>query len=179
MTLKEKYQLPQIKVDIGCGFIKKTSEEYIWVDGDKRVKCDIHADFGYLPFEDNSVDEIVCNDIIEHIPQYRYNEVLTEFNRILKLGGKIKGACPNLHSTMIRYANNEVSLSDALGAIYGSGENEFQVHYNGFTIFTLQDLLTEYGFGFIDFNESPGSEYPMESWWIVFTGEKIKDLLNT
>lgn len=178
MTLSEKLALPVVKIDVGAGFIKKTPEEYIWVDGDIRVDCDIHCDFGSLPFEDNSVDEIVANDILEHCPQWRYKEVLTEFNRVLKIGGKIKGACPNIHSTMLRYVNNELSLSEALGAIYGSGENQWQVHYNGFTIFTLQDLLTEYGFGFIDFGESPGSDAPFSAWWIVFTGEKIKECTN-
>jgi SAM-dependent methyltransferase len=176
MTLADKLALPKVKVDMGCGFIKKTSEEWVWLDKDERVEADIHCDFSNIPFDDNSVDEIRASDVIEHIPQWRYDEVFKEWSRILKMGGKISGAVPNIHSTMMRYANNELSLSDALGAIYGSGENKFQVHYNGFTVFTLTDLLWKYGFEFVDFSESPGDVNPHLSWWLVFTGTKNREL---
>lgn len=176
MNLSEKLRLPQVKVDIGCGFIKKTSEDFIWIDGDTRVEADIYCDFGSIPLADNSVDVIVVNDILEHLPKFRYDEVFGEFNRILKIGGIIKGACPNIHSTMMRYASGELSLQDALGAIYGSGENKWQIHYNGFTVFTLTDLLYKYGFRFLDFSESPGNANPMDSWWLCFEGIKDKDI---
>lgn len=49
----------------------------------------IKADVCDLPFKDNSVDYIECNDCIEHMPQALVHTALAEMYRVLKPGAKI------------------------------------------------------------------------------------------
>lgn len=179
MNLSEKLLLPKVKVDMGCGIFNRQqpAEEWIYLDGNKDVSnLDVCCMFNAIPFEDKSVDVIFAGDVIEHIPPYEIGEVLTEWNRILKVGGVLHGRMPNLHSTMKRYASGELKLDDAIGALYGSNEHIFQHHFITYTPFTLSDLLEKYGFGFIDYNGSPGNDNPMDAWWIVFHSVKTKDI---
>ena len=53
--------------------------------GVKFVKADMCA----LPFEDNCVDYIECNDAIEHLGIFQVETALREFYRVLKSGGKL------------------------------------------------------------------------------------------
>ena len=77
---------------------------------------------------------------------------------------------------MKRYASGDLSFRDAIGALYGNQDDKWEQHYTGYTCFTLEDTLSQYGFGFCDFSGSPGSENPLEAWWIVWTSLKTKDL---
>ncbi len=71
---------------------------YIGMDlgvGDSREdysKLDICGDLRKIPLEDESVDVIICIQVLEHLAE-PWN-VLTELNRILKKGGKLFITCP-------------------------------------------------------------------------------------
>jgi len=170
-NLAMKLNSPIIKLDLGCGHRnrKQPESEWIHIDIQEIEGIDIVADFSELTMFDNaSVDEIYSGDSLEHISPWNLRKVLTEWNRILKVGGKFTGQTPNLHSTMIRYSKGELSLDDAIGALYGSNELVYQHHFCTYTVETLSKLLWNYGFTEIDFNKSPGSENPNMAWWIVF-----------
>lgn len=174
-SLEEKLRNDVIKVDMGCGYVNKQqpAEEWIYLDGNPDIfDLDICCDFSSIPLQDESVDVIFAGDVIEHIFPPDLDKILKEWYRILKPRGILTGRMPNLHSTMIRYANGELKLEDALGALYGSQENLWQQHYKTYTIFTLEELLGKYGFRFTDFSESPGNVNPHLAWWIVFTTTK-------
>jgi len=47
--------------------------------------ADVHADICNLPFEDQTYDLILCNHVLEHIPDDR--KAMSEIYRILKKGG--------------------------------------------------------------------------------------------
>ena len=47
--------------------------------------ADVHADICSLPFDDKSFDVILCNHVLEHIPEDR--KAMQELYRILKPGG--------------------------------------------------------------------------------------------
>lgn len=57
------------------------------VDINPEINPDVVADICALPFEDNSVDGIICASILEHV----YNPFLAviELHRVLKPGGKM------------------------------------------------------------------------------------------
>lgn len=174
----EKLALPVVKVDLGCGIRNRKQPEAEWIHLDIQdiPGIDLVCDFATMPFSDKQVDMIHAADVIEHVAPYDIDKVLREWNRVLKVGGTFTGATPNLHSTMIRYAKNELSLKDAIGALYGSNEHVYQHHFITYTVDTLRELLEKYGFGEIDFSESPGSENPHGAWWIVWSCKKVKDL---
>ena len=49
--------------------------------------ADVQADICDLPYDDNSIDEIVAYQVIEHIPYNQSDDVFGEMYRVLKPGG--------------------------------------------------------------------------------------------
>lgn len=99
------------RLNLGMGSDKKIG--YINVDIEKEfyymneqnktvlVKPDVVADFEEpLPFKDNSFDEIICFEVIEHIKNHL--QFLKEIKRVLEVGGKAYFTTPNLHGLMYR-----------------------------------------------------------------------------
>lgn len=85
-----------MKLNLGCGYNKLPG--YINVDHDPRCEPDIVADLEQLlPFEDNSVDEIVLHHVLEHLGQdtKTYLNIWKEYYRILKDQGVIKITVPH------------------------------------------------------------------------------------
>jgi SAM-dependent methyltransferase len=97
-----------IKLNLGCG--DKIIEGYINVDvvssraGKKPdVICDLH---NLSVFESNSVDEILSVHVIEHFWQWEVVDILNEWKRVLKPGGKMIIECPNLISAAEEFLKN-------------------------------------------------------------------------
>ena len=85
-----------MKLNLGCGYNKL--EGYVNVDNDENCKPDVLTDLeAPLPFEDNSVDEIVLNHVLEHLGQTTkvYFSVWKELYRVLKDGGLIHITVPH------------------------------------------------------------------------------------
>lgn len=65
-------------------FRKQKNLDYTTTDLNSPL-ADVKADICDLPFEDNSFDFILCNHVLEHIPDDR--KAMSELYRILKPGG--------------------------------------------------------------------------------------------
>lgn len=65
-------------------FRKQANLEYTTTDLESPL-ADVKADICNLPFEDNSFDIILCNHVLEHIPDD--TKAMQELYRILKPGG--------------------------------------------------------------------------------------------
>ncbi|WP_408582907.1 methyltransferase domain-containing protein [Myroides odoratimimus] len=65
-------------------FKKQPNLDYITTDLESPL-ADVKADICNLPFEDNSFDMILCNHVLEHIPDD--TKAMHELYRILKPGG--------------------------------------------------------------------------------------------
>ena len=59
-------------------------------------EADVRADISELPFEDNSVEEIVCYQVVEHVPYNKSEQMFSEMYRVLKPGGKVTIETPNI-----------------------------------------------------------------------------------
>lgn len=166
-----------LKIDIGAGIRNKKTplEEWTHLDCFAGDHIEIVCDFAEIPLADGEADEIFSGDTIEHIRTDLTDKTLREWNRILKIGGVFSLRTPNLHSTMVRYTKGEIDLNHAIGALYGSQEDLTQQHYITYTPYTLKALLERYGFGEIDFSESPGNDDPKEAWWLVCVCKKISN----
>lgn len=85
-----------MKLNIGCG--NKKIDGYIGVDKYQceaaEYICDIEK--GTLPFEDNSVDGIMLDNVIEHF--YDVPEVIKELARVCKKGAIIEIITPHFSS---------------------------------------------------------------------------------
>lgn len=172
---KPKYPSP-LKLDIGCGkvgWMQEPLDEWVHLDAIDHPHVEIVCEFGKIPLDDHSVDEIFIGDIVEHIPLWRYDEVLCEWSRIMKPGAIVKGRCPNIDRAMRDYAEGKENFQNAFNSIYGWGHKPTEVHYRGFTKSTLTDLLGAYGIKIKTFKDSPGPT--TRPWWLVFSGIKVAE----
>lgn len=94
-----------MKLHLGCG--KRKLEGWL--------NCDLHdsdmdIDIRKLPFDDNSADEIMAIHVCEHFYKHDLPNVLKEWFRVLKPGGKIALELPCLDKILMHF-------------VYHSGEN--------------------------------------------------------
>lgn len=99
---------------------------YIAIDVSKKndSKLDLIANLDTLPFQSNSVDAILCTQVLEHVKQPQ--KVLLEFRRVLKAGGRLFLTVPQ-----------------------GWGLHEKPYDYFRFTSYALDFLLKNAGFEII------------------------------
>ena len=83
------------KLNLGSG--KDIKDGWVNLDSAKLPGVDIVHDIEKLPlpFGDNEFNEILCQDILEHI---EYIPVLKDIHRILKKGGKLTIRVPHFTS---------------------------------------------------------------------------------
>jgi len=100
-----------------------------------------------LPFPDNSVEEIIAKDIIEHFPFRKVPAILKDWFRVLKKGGKIYIQCPDLGAiARDKILSGKFDWDQISYWIYGGQDYIFNFHKAGFTIPTLKRLLEKIGF---------------------------------
>lgn len=87
-----------VKINLGSGRLKM--DDYINIDcvqvidgnGDKTVDLVLDIEREHLPYKDNSMEEILADNILEHVGNLLF--VLNECHRVLRMEGIIKGVVP-------------------------------------------------------------------------------------
>lgn len=93
-----------MKLNLGAGDSK--FEGFISVDL-YDPKADVQADICDLPYEANTVDEIVAYQVIEHVPYQKSEKMFEEMYRVLKPGGTAIVETPN-----IGYIAQDIAMTD-------------------------------------------------------------------
>ncbi|MHB2167995.1 class I SAM-dependent methyltransferase [Alsobacter sp. R-9] len=122
---------------------------YLTVDIDPANAPDIVADIITLsPIQDVSCDEIVAGHVLEHIEWPDGFRAISQFARVLKIGGTLKIAVPDL-SLLTRMVAAGTTPFHAVGLIFGVGgrHNAFEAHRYGYTADMMVDILRLLGFG--------------------------------
>lgn len=88
-----------VLLDLGCGTRK--NPDHIGVDVKHFEGVDVICDLGKdrWPWEDNSVDGAVCNQMLEHLGAEQRIHFANELHRVLKKGGKATIITPHWAST--------------------------------------------------------------------------------
>jgi predicted SAM-dependent methyltransferase len=123
-------------------------EGFATVDIDPAMQPDIVADIVNLsPVADESCDEIVAGHVLEHVEWPDGFLALSEFARVLKRGGLVKIAVPDL-GLLARMLLNGDSAFHATGLIFGirGRTHPFEKHRYGYTAGMLVDVLESLGF---------------------------------
>jgi predicted SAM-dependent methyltransferase len=76
-----------IKLNLGCG--TDIREGWINIDSYERSNGTVNMDITKLTYENNYADEICARDVLEHVTHRKTMDVLREWYRVLKPGGKI------------------------------------------------------------------------------------------
>lgn len=134
-----------IRINLGCG--RRKLEDWINVDiEDADVTCDISLP---LPFEDNYADELMAIHVIEHFYVWTIQDLLKEWKRVIKPGGRIILECPNLLKAL-ESAMKTGQLSGPMfyWVLYGDPghQNELMCHHWAYTPATLSHALGAAGF---------------------------------
>jgi len=83
-----------MKLNLGCGYQKRSS--FINLDKNPDVEPDLICDVTKgLPYEDNTADEVLAFDFLEHIPPDKVTFVIDEIYRVLKPGGLFEHFTPS------------------------------------------------------------------------------------
>lgn len=83
------------KLNLGCG--NDIKQDFVNLDSKLLPGVNVVHDLENLPlpFEDESFDFILCQDVLEHV---EYTHVLKELHRILISGGKVQIRVPHFSS---------------------------------------------------------------------------------
>lgn len=141
-----------IKLNVGGGGIEH--EGYLSVDlYDKRAN--ILMDITKLDFDDNSVAEILASHVFEHLNPYHSLDILKDWRRVLKPGGRLIMEMPDIEQLCKRFVTASTGERyGILNAIYGSvnttnvgtPDNITSPHLFGWWPQSLWDHLSNAGF---------------------------------
>lgn len=70
----------------------------------KQTVCDRYGSFQFIPTHDNSVDQILSRQVIEHLSVGELYTALEECQRVLVPGGVFRFSVPDFLETMKQYA---------------------------------------------------------------------------
>ena len=102
-----KKRLKRVRLNLGCG--KRVLKGY--------TNIDIHPfegvtvmDVSSLDFRDESVDEILAENILEHLSYYSIQETLWEWYRVLKYKGRLDLIVPDFEAIAKAYLNKKIDM---------------------------------------------------------------------
>jgi len=126
-------------LDVGCGHIK-TDPKLIGVDAyEDHPMVNVKAYMWDMPFEDGSIDGILCMMALEHISKFQVMPTLIEFNRVLKKGAKFIILVPNFLWILEQFIKKPNAYWE-MDMIFGIQTHDGEYHRTGFT----REILTEY-----------------------------------
>jgi SAM-dependent methyltransferase len=145
-----------LRLNLGCG--DKILPGYVNVDVVEAragmrpdVICDLHD---LAPFDDASADEILSVHVVEHFWRWEVREVIREWARVLKPGGRMVVECPNIRSaceTFLqdpeRFSREDQEGQRTMWVFYGDPKwkDPLMIHRWGYTPESLKALLAEAG----------------------------------
>jgi predicted SAM-dependent methyltransferase len=125
---------------------------FLTVDIDPTHQPDLVADVTDLHMlAEGSVEEICASHILEHLAWPLAFKALGEWARVLRVGGVLRVAVPDLGALAAMIAEGENPWA-CTGLLYGLGrlENPFEAHQYGYTRGMLLSILRTLGFAEFD-----------------------------
>jgi SAM-dependent methyltransferase len=154
-----------VRLNLCCG--DDVREGYINIDVRKTkpnvLIIDLEKDLLRV-FPNNSADEIIARDCVEHISWRRVEDLLRDIHRVLRCDGKLYIQVPDLEAIAKKVVLNPDFCFGALCGwkaisywIYGGQDYEYNYHKSGFTISTLKRLLESIGFNILEIRNDDGT----------------------
>jgi predicted SAM-dependent methyltransferase len=137
------------KLNLGCGLDLR--EGYVNVDLNSWHHPDVLADVRDLAFLPAlHYDEVLAQDVLEHLPRSETARILAHWNRPLRLGGTIVLRVPSVLAIadLMRRAENQSAArqEELLKFLFGTQAYTGDFHYTSFTPLLLRAYLEAAGF---------------------------------
>lgn len=157
-----------VRLNLGCGH--KLMTGFINVDladNWSGFKPDVEADINLpLPFPDGHADEVHAYHVLEHFHRWKVDDILRDWKRVLKPGGKIVLELP-CFDKVLGYMFDKVQKGEqfdarmTMWAMYGDPryESEEMTHKWFWSMTELTDVLEDLGFDSIAV-EQPQTHIP-------------------
>ncbi len=129
-------------LEIGCGD-KKDHADSIGLDIRMTDKVDLVADARKLPFIDGCFDLVYTSHTIEHLSHREVRTIITDWIRVLRIGGTLEIRCPDLRARALLFFIRP--SWDDVENIYGSQDYPENLHKSGYSYSLLRRLLREQG----------------------------------
>jgi len=98
------------------------------VNAEPDVICDLREG---LPFPDGVADEVIAEHVLEHFSYHWAGWMLTDWIRVLKIGGEITVKVPDFDWICQSYVNRELGYLRAIQLLYGGQTKlDFDMHLN-------------------------------------------------
>lgn len=148
-----------IKLNLGCGW-RDFGKDWIHIDGGNYKHLN-SKDITDLPYEDNKVDLIYSSHTIEYFDREEVIDLLVEWKRVLKPGGKIQLCVPNFLVLAKLYLDNDYPIEMIEGPLFGKMHMGKSIIYHKTTydFKSLSGLLTSLGFKQINIFEPYQEDY--------------------
>lgn len=113
-----------------------------------KIVVDIKCNVLNLPFENNSVDEILSVNLINHLRFQDFPEMIKEWYRVLKPNGILIIDVDDImgHAKALIKAKTKEEFEWIFRCIFCHGRDKYDHHYWGYTPGYLKELLEEYNF---------------------------------
>jgi SAM-dependent methyltransferase len=149
-----------MKLNIGAG--DSSLEGYIKIDYDSKRKPDLCTDirFSVLPYEDDSVEEIVMFHTIEHIEKKHHVFLLSEFNRVLRKDGYLIITFPEFSKCAKNFIENYKGMREFWEAtVFGSQVSKSDYYVCAMDSEFLRQQLIDLGFSHITIDSEINEKY--------------------
>jgi predicted SAM-dependent methyltransferase len=151
-----------LRLHLGCG--PKYIKGFTNVDILQDSEADLISDITKLrEFKDNTVELIYASHVLEHISRHDYKTVLKRWFNLLKKGGILRLALPDLFELAKYYAENK-NIDEVRGCIYGGQKDQYDYHYFGHDFNSLKTDLEEIGFITINRFDWRDLDYKIKDW---------------
>lgn len=130
--------VPYVHVDV--------HQHQLWREGVGVVELDVIADCRKLPYLNDSVDEVYTNQTLEHLGRFEYMDALNEFYRVLKPGGILDVAVPDIEAVCRQFIDKPQDRRALMQFFYGGQSFETDYHKTGFTSDILKEDLEKLSF---------------------------------
>lgn len=161
-----------MKLNLGCG--KDIREGYINIDFTNYNGVDVVHDLNApLPYADNTIDEIVAQDILEHFTYVNTDRIFNYWVRVLKSAGVMILQVPDidkhidmyLNHKIERHTNKPVDIYRLRSLIFGGKGYVGNGHYTCFNKKTVIELFQKHNLEVIEYTDLEKG--------ILVTGKKV------
>lgn len=140
-----------MRLHLACG--KHILEGWVNLDMVKHPQATkdpdlIGVDVAKLPFNDAEADEIMAIHIFEHFYEWEVDDLLNEWARVLKTGGKLVLEMPDLVKSCRNVINDPSNLKMGMWPLYGDNtlKDPLMCHKWAWTFSTIKPRLEQAGF---------------------------------